>query len=715
VPVDDLLRAVADRYGVAVEYWDQSGEHHVVDESTIVAVLRALGVSASSAEERRAALKQAELRDWRRMLPPVFVTRQDEARRLGVHVPHGDPVRAWIECEDGSRLDLVQQEWWVDPVEIDGQLIGEASFTIPADLPLGWHTIHARGSSDGGDEATCPLAVTPVRLDFETVTGDRQWGFMVQAYAMRSHASWGLGDLSDCRTLGSWSATDLGAGFLLVNPMHAAEMQKPLTPSPYLPSSRRFAHPIYLDVTRIKDFERLSDKQRRAIKRRARRLRRLNTATDLLNRDRVWAEKRRALQAIFRAGRGRKRAAQFAAYCAEQGKGLIDFATWCALSDRFGNDWTRWPRRFAHPGSPAVRKFRAKHAKSIAFFCWLQWITDEQLADLQQTLRDAGMPIGMIHDLAVGVHPEGADAWALQDVLAAGVTVGAPPDMYNQMGQNWSQPPWRPDALADAAFLPYRDMLRTVFRNAGGLRVDHILGLFRMWWIPRGMPASAGTFVRFDHEAMLGILCLEAHRAGAMVIGEDLGTVAPSVREELADRGILGTSVLWFESTSEGQPRPLDDWARDVLASVTVHDLPPTAGYLRDEHVRLRHELGLLATSLPDALQQASEQREAWVALLRQGGYLSADVDVTSEVGLEEFVRALYRALAATPARLIGVAVPDVVGDRRAQNQPGTDTEYPNWRFPITTADGQPLCVDDLVAASTEPPIVTAVRGTLVP
>ncbi len=279
-------------------------------------------------------------------------------------------------------------------------------------------------------------------------------------------------------------------------------------------------------------------------------------------------------------------------FCAAEGIGLVDFATWCALCDVHGNASDAWPAELGHPASPAVAAFRDAHADLVDFHMWTQWLVDQQMSVTQQAARDAGMPIGIMHDLAVGVHPEGSDAWALQDVLARGVSVGAPPDMYNQMGQDWSQPPWRPDALAEAGFLPYRDMLRTVLAHAGGLRIDHVLGLFRLWWVPQGFPAYAGTFVRFDYDAMLSILMLEAHRAGALVVGEDLGTVEPWVQVALAERGILGTSILWFETVEGGAIRDPFDWRRDVLASVTVHDLPPTAGYLRDEHVRIRAELG---------------------------------------------------------------------------------------------------------------------------
>jgi 4-alpha-glucanotransferase len=202
--------------------------------------------------------------------------------------------------------------------------------------------------------------------------------------------------------------------------------------------------------------------------------------------------------------------------------------------------------------------------------------------------------------------------------------------MYNQMGQDWSQPPWHPQALADAAFIPYRDMLRTVMRHAGGLRIDHVLGLFRMWWVPRGMAAHAGTFVRFDHEAMIGILCLEAHRAGAVVIGEDLGTVEPWVQEALTARGILGTSVLWFESRGDGSVKPPAEWRTEVLASVTVHDLPPTAGYLRNEHVRIRSELNLLTRDVADELADAARVRAGWAQVLVDGGWLDEATDLST-------------------------------------------------------------------------------------
>ncbi len=688
------LARLAEAYGVATEYWDQTGKHVSVSAGTVVAVLSALGVDVSTSEAIELELDNVLLRDWRRMLPPVFVMRQGEDRRLWVHVAHGQAVNVHLDTEDGRTVRLHPMEWWVDPVEVDGSLVGEASFLLPGDLPLGWHTAVAVSA---GRTASTRVVVSPARLDPASITGPRQWGFMTQLYAMRSESSWGLGDLHDLATLADWSGRELDAGFVLINPLHAASPVAPMAPSPYLPVTRRFANPMYLRIEDIPEYRRLSTSVVDRIAQLAVQMRVLNASDDLIDRDAVWAAKRTALEAIHAAGLGTERRAAFDSFLSAQGSGLRDFATWCALCDVHGADPQQWPADLSHPSSTAVTAFRHQNQGAIEFHMWMQWLIDEQLATTQARARAAGMAIGVMHDLAVGVHPSGADAWALQDVLASGVGVGAPPDMYNQMGQNWSQPPWRPNALAEAAFIPYRDMLRTVLAHAGGLRIDHVLGLFRLWWVPDGFPAHAGTFVRLDYDAMLGILMLEAHRAGAIVVGEDLGTVEPWVQVALAERGILGTSILWFETDPSGAIKDPLDWRPEVLASVTVHDLPPTAGYLRDEHVRIRSELGLLTTPEDVERANADHERAAWAHLLRSHGWLADDADLHTDDGLEQLVVALHRAVAASPARLVGVSICDVVGDRRAQNQPGTDQEYPNWRVPLADAEGHTVLLETLI------------------
>ena len=289
---------------------------------------------------------------------------------------------------------------------------------------------------------------------------------------------------------------------------------------------------------------------------------------------------------------------------------------------------------------------RAEAAR-VDFHRWLQWQLGEQLAGAQAAAGAAGMRLGVIHDVAVGVSPAGADAWAWQDVLARDVTVGAPPDAYSQRGQDWHQPPWRPDRLAELEYAPLRDLFRNSLRHSGGLRVDHIIGLFRLWWIPAGTTADAGTYVRYDHEALIGILALEAARADALIIGEDLGNVEPSARAYLRERGLFGTSILWFE-TADGAPVPPRQWREYCLASVTTHDLPPTTGYLAGDHIRLRDELGLLTRTVAEELAADRAEKAAWLAELRRCDLLPVDGEPTPE----DVVLALHAYLTRTPSLL---------------------------------------------------------------
>ncbi len=354
-----------------------------------------------------------------------------------------------------------------------------------------------------------------------------------------------------------------------------------------------------------------------------------------------------------------------------------------------------------------MQAFRDDHRDAVDFYTWLQWMLDEQLASAQTAALDAGMRLGVMHDLAVGVHPRGADSWMLQDVLAQGINVGAPPDAFTQLGQDWSQPPWRPDRLAALGYAPYRQLISRLLRHAGALRVDHIIGLFRLWWIPQGTTADRGTYLRYDHEALIGILALEAHRAGALIVGEDLGNVEASARSYLVERGIIGTSILWFERDSDGGPLPAEKWREYCLASLTTHDLPPTAGYLAGSHVDLRERLGLLTRPIEEERAMDEAERAAWLALLVERGALEPDAD------LEATVAALHCYLAWTPARLLCVALTDAVGDRRTQNQPGTADEYPNWRVPLSGPNGEPLLLEQVVASQQVSRLAATVRTCL--
>ncbi len=681
------LADLAQLYGVATEFVDWRGHNVPVPEHTLVGVLAALGVPAGTGTERVQARLAHERDHWSQPLPPTVVARSGTASAFWVHVTHGDPVEPSIQLEDGSlRTGLRQLENNRPPYELDGRLVGEATFELPADLPPGYHRLHARsGTTDSATE----LIVAPATL---AAPAGRHWGLAAQLYSVSSENSWGTGDLTDLTDLAVWSATRHGAGFILVNPLHAAAPVAPMEPSPYLPTSRRFVNPLYLRVEAVPEYASL--RKRGPLRRaRAELARRAHRGAGI-DRDAAWKVKRAALAQLYRVPRSAGRELAYAGYRAREGRSLDDFATWCALAEKYGADWHHWPEELRHPDSPAVAEFAAAHAGAVDFHRWLQWLLDDQLTAAQATAVQAGMPLGIMHDLAVGVDPNGADAWALQDVLALGVSAGAPPDEYNQLGQNWSQPPWRPDQLQKAGYAPFRALVNAVLRHAGGVRIDHIIGLFRLWWIPEGAPPTEGTYVRYDHDALIGIVALEALRAGAVVVGEDLGTVEPWVRDYLAARGLFGTSILWFERDREwgreDRPLPADRWREACLASVTTHDLPPTAGYLAGEHIRIREDLGLLTRPAEEELAHDLAEQTAWLDELRRLGLVGDDPDT------EEIIRGLYGYLGRTPSKLLALALPDAVGDVRAQNQPGTTDEYPNWRVPLAGPDGRRLRLEEV-------------------
>ena len=700
--LDPTLLRLADAYGIATHYTDWQGRPVDVARPTVVAVLAGLGVDASTSEATARALDEHRREPFSRMLPPCLVIRQRRPVPVPVHAPAAAPLTVWIELESGGvREDLTHGAPTTSQRPTDAPTGGpvHTAVGLPDDLPLGYHTLRVRCAEH---HATMPLIVTPDWLGLPGRLRDRRaWGLATQLYSVRSAQSWGVGDLTDLTDLAVWSAAEHAADYVLVNPLHAAEPVAPLEPSPYLPTSRRFTNPLYLRVEGIPEYATADATTRDRIQGQRETLRARVAGLDTVDRDRVWTAKRAALRVLFAVPHTPGRASSLAAYRRREGQGLRDFAVWSAIAVEHGSDFTGWPIELQHPTSPDVHAYASAHADEVDFQVWLQWQLDEQLDATQRAAQRAGMALGVMHDLAVGVHPRGADAWSLSDSYARGISVGAPPDAYNQHGQDWSQPPWRPGQLAQTAYAPYRAMVSTLLRHAGGIRVDHVIGLFRLWWIPAGAGPKQGTYVRYDHEAMIGILALEAHRAEAVVVGEDLGTVEPRVRTYLAQRGILGTSILWFERdyASDGAPIPPQDWREYCLASVTTHDLPPTTAYLAGDHVRLRERLGVLTRPLAQELALAREERAGWIAALRAGGLLSAGADEEG-TDQEETVLALHRFLSRTPARLLNVALTDAVGDRRAQNQPGTSNEYPNWRVPLTDAQGGPVGLEDVFTSA---------------
>ncbi|MFC7842896.1 4-alpha-glucanotransferase [Streptomyces sp. NPDC057382] len=670
-PSEDLTRLAA-LYGVATSYSPSPDRIVAASATAVTSVLTALGVDASTPGAVRAALAAREREQAGRLLPPTVVGWAGSAPAALAGLPAGSRLR--IDTEDGATR-----------TSADG-------------LPPGVHRLTA--TAPDGRTAEAHLIVAPPRLP---APAGRTHGLLVQLYSLLSRRSWGMGDLGDLRELAAWAGRSLGAGFLQVNPLHAAVPGAPTDPSPYRPSSRRFPDPVHLRVEDVPEAAYVADRERlHALLEQGGRLRAaVLEKGELIDRDAVWELKREALRLIAEVPLGPGRRAAYSDFLAEQGKALEDHATWCALAEVHGSDWHRWPTGLRDPRSAETERARNGLLDRVEFWSRLAWLTDEQLRAAQRAGREAGMPVGVVHDLAVGVHPGGADAWAQQEHFAAGMSVGAPPDAFNALGQDWGLPPWRPDRLAESGYAPFRDLLRALFRYAGALRIDHVMGLFRLWWVPQGHPPTEGTYVRYDAEAMLAVLVLEASRAGAPVIGEDLGTVEPGVREALRERGVLGTSVLWFERDWEGDGRPLppESWRADCLATATTHDLPSTAARLTGEHVELRDSLGLLTRPLAQEREEAARDTGEWLSELSRLGLLhgtGGGGDASSE---EAQIQAVHRFLLRTPARMIGVWLPDGVGDRRPQNLPGTWDQYPNWRLPVADAEGRPVTLEDLAAS----------------
>ena len=375
------------------------------------------------------------------------------------------------------------------------------------------------------------------------------------------------------------------------------------------------------------------------------------------------------------------------------------YATWCLCYDKWGapnGEEGNWERKF-NRNSPEIANLRKQYPDTLDFYRWLEWIAAEQLSSAQQAAKDAGMHIGIMSDMAVGVHPSGADVWWNPERFAKGATVGAPPDMFNQQGQNWSQPPLSPINLETTGYEAYRNMVHGMFARAGAVRIDHILGLFRLWWIPENRSAMDGAYVYYDSDIMLGVLAIEASRAGGVVVGEDLGVVPDHVADSLSSHGILGCAVEWFEQC-DGVFRAPSQWRPYALASVNTHDLPPAAGYLEYEHVKIRERLGLLTGPAEEFEASAKAEQDAMLAMLVEQGYLDADFAEHREDHEADIVDALYRALKGSPCKLLAASIADAVGEKRAQNQPGTNNEYPNWRIPLADAKGNVVPLETLFA-----------------
>jgi 4-alpha-glucanotransferase len=573
----------------------------------------ALGNWRQTPEETYAALLEAMGQQEAEKEAPLLVVRRGQRKRL--------KAPAEIIFEDGGALN--------------------ACTTLPRDLPLGYHTLRYLNSDHDIHLIVSPgVCFLPKNL--------RVWGWSAQLYALRSAQSWAMGDFANLHRLAHWSAKKLGAGVVLVNPLNAPSPVTPQQPSPYFPSSRRYRNLLYLCIEEIPgatelslDLERLSAAGR-ALNRERR-----------IDRDAVFKLKMDALKLLWSRFPGDSR---FDDFCEEQGESLAQFATFCVLAERYSSGWHSWSADYRRPDSPAVTRFAADHAEDVRFYQWVQWLLDEQLAR-------AAADIPLMQDLPIGVDPDGADAWAWQDLFAGGFTVGAPPDEYNTQGQDWGLPPLIPWKLRNAAYEPFIQTIRATLRHAGGLRIDHVMGLFRLFWIPEGKKPQDGAYVRYAEDELLAILALESERAKAYIVGEDLGTVDENFRKQLKDSRVLSYRLIWFENV------PPARFPKQALAAVTTHDLPTIAGLWIGSDLKAQRDLGLNPNE--EGMNQIRSR-------------LSAMLGVSEKAPVEEVIRRTYELLGQAPSKIVSATLDDALAVEKRPNMPGTTSEqWPNWSLAL--------------------------------
>jgi 4-alpha-glucanotransferase len=706
---ETLLSRLAALVGIEPSYTDVYGRRIDTSLDAKMRVLAALGFDVSSVSSLSAAVLAVEGEPWRRWIAPWVVRTTDAAGLdLDLFLPAHDADRPWgweIAFEDGAiergtfrREDLPM----LGARDIDGRRIEQRRLSLQRSGPIGYHRARVRGPSEV--EASVVLAPPRCHLPSELEGADgRAWGLATHLYTLRSQRNWGVGDFADlgrlCRI-----AAEAGASVVATNPFHALFPRRPSDVSPYSPSSRLFLNPIYIDVTAVPGFAdclaaRPSDATLCALR-----------ETGLVDYPDVLAAKLRALEALFDSFRARLvhgsnadgEIRAFQRFVAEAGDDLRRFAAFSLLDELHSGEggasvpWPRWPSAHRTPDGAAVEKAAADRSDRLAFHQYLQFLADRQLGQAANDARRAGMMIGIMRDLALGVSPDGADAWMHQQAFAAGLRCGAPPDDFHPHGQEWGVVPFNPIALR-RDYSPFLATVRANMRHAGGLRIDHVAGLQRQFLVPPDERAH-GCYVNFPCEELFAILALESHRHSCLVLGEDLGTVPDGFRDRMRTRAILGCAVLYFERLGDGRFRSPGDYPSESVATVGTHDLPTLAGYWEGRDVAARRQLGIFSGADAGEAQQRrlDDCRRLSEALAAAGFSLPALADSRHDAP-PELVDAVHRFLAASSARLFLAQLDDLLGEVDQLNVPGTVDAHPNWRRKLSVALEAPALAQAIV------------------
>jgi 4-alpha-glucanotransferase len=680
----EALSRAAELWGVEPSYWDIFGTRHFATEEVIRAILRSLGVDTSSAEALEAAMLARHGQQSARPLAPTVVITAGGDLPVSLPPETADATAdVHIHLEDGSERTF------------QTRLTG-APIPLPRDLPLGYHQIALTIPAHGA-ECVSRLIVCPEKA-YAPPEGPafRAAGIGVSLYGLRSAGNWGCGDFSDLLRFTTWAVDALGASFIALNPLHAIHNRAPYNTSPYLPNCAYYRNFIYIDVEAVPEFA-SSCWARHLLARSTvqRELASLREAGEVQY-ERVSRIKLRFLKLAFREflkerRAGSARAREFQAWADGEGLLLRRFALHSALDEAIHSrnpsvwNWPAWPEPLRSPGSPETAEFAEKHWRSVLFYQYVQWIADQQLARAQAHARSLGMHIGLYHDLALATDRYGADLWMLPEFYMGGCRVGAPPDDFSPKGQDWGFPPPNSGAHYRDGYRLFAASIRKACQHGGALRIDHVMRFFRLYWIPDGMEASAGTYVRDRYDDLIRILALESVRSQAIIVGEDLGTVPDHVRETLAHFGILSYRLFYFEQDGNRQFKLPGDYPRLALVSASTHDLPTLAGFWQNRDILARREAGVLPDdeTMRRAIAQRLSEKQRILDLLHRlnllpEGYARNVAELPELTG--ELHGAIVGFLMSTPSMLLLLNQEDLFKETEQQNLPGTTAEYPNWR-----------------------------------
>ena len=699
----ELINELAELCGIPQEYVGADQKPVILTDECRLAPLKSLGFKVGSDKELKKSIEARKVAIWNEVIPPVVVKHQNSEWALDVCLAKKKlpkKLKLVIELESGEKLEISRSTKDLEVLEktsISGTEIVKLAFELPEFIPLGYHQATLAGTLTG---KSCSLIIVPETCyePQELLNGEKIWGSGIQLYSVRSEQNWGMGDYRDLNNLVDKLA-ESGAHYVGLNPVHALYQDNPQHCSPYSPSSRTYSNVMYINPEQVPEFTECKDAQALVASESFQARLKEAQAQNYVDYEATASMKFDVLELLFEffsvqhLATNSERAQSFKAFCEEQGEGLRRFAAFDALFEHFRKKdinnwgWPCWPKTYQKPDSKAVKAFIKKNEKRIQYFEFLQWLSQEQFAVAQKTASEKGMMVGVYRDLAVGVDRGGADVWSDPELYCLDASAGAPPDKLGPQGQNWGLPPFNPMVLRGKGYKPFIRMIQNNMQDCGALRIDHAMGLFRLWWCPEGKGADAGAYVHYPLQDLLGIIKLESRRRNCLVFGEDLGVVPEEIKKALPPAKLYSSMNCIHEQRGDRYPM-LDEFKVHSMANMTCHDTPPMKGWWQGKDIDLCEELGIFTPERAVKEREGRvDTRKAMMNTLTSINELPHDASPRDE-DTPEYSRDLMQRitfyLSRSCAQIANIQLEDCMMIDTSVNVPGTSIEYPNWRRRLT-------------------------------